>query len=68
LCRPDRSLTLGLFFGEVAQIRFLCRYPHTSTHIRTHPIALRSDVIGLTACGHGRSGLAGQSLHTHLIW
>jgi hypothetical protein len=27
---------------EVAQLRFLCRYPYTSTHIRTHPMTTQT--------------------------
>jgi hypothetical protein len=37
---------------EVAQLRFLCRYPHTSTHIQ---ITRGSAVIARTACVSGRS-------------
>jgi hypothetical protein len=48
-CGIPRSVAADFRFGnrpataipEVAQLRFLCRYPRTSTHIRTHPMAAR---------------------------
>jgi hypothetical protein len=52
---------------EVAQHRFLCRYPHTSTNIRLHPIAYGLAVIGRNACVSGRSSSSAQSLHTREV-